>query len=42
MTVLWLIIWVIMGTPKVIIVNGFNNWGIALLVCVLIDFLKLK
>lgn len=36
MTVLWLIIWLIQGTPKV---GDWNSWMIALAVCAGIDVL---
>lgn len=41
MTILWLIIWMLSNTPQVMF-SPLNNWGIALLVCILIDILKLK
>jgi hypothetical protein len=42
MTVLWLIIWVLSHTPPVQIINNWNNWGIALAICLVIDILGLN
>jgi hypothetical protein len=39
MTVIWLIVWLIVQTPDVAVFGPWNNWGIALGVCVVIDLL---
>lgn len=36
MTFLWLILWLLSDTPKI---EQWNNWAIALIVCVIIDFM---
>jgi hypothetical protein len=38
-TVIWLIVWLIEGTPDVASWGPWNNWGIALFVCLGIDLL---
>jgi len=38
MTVIWLIIWLINGTP---VVQPWNNWFIALIVCIYIDIVRI-
>ncbi len=37
MTFLWLIVWLVAHTPTVQMFGTWNNWGIALAVCVVID-----
>jgi hypothetical protein len=39
MTVIWLIVWLIAGTPDVAAFGPWNNWGIAVAVCLAIDLL---
>lgn len=39
MTFLWLIIWLINSTPSVDFHGSWNNWAIALVVCLAIDLL---
>jgi hypothetical protein len=39
MTVIWLIVWLITGTPVVTAFGGWNSWGVALVVCLAIDVL---
>jgi hypothetical protein len=39
MTVIWLIVWLIAHTPAVQAFGGWNNWGVALFVCLAIDFI---
>ncbi|GAA3394950.1 hypothetical protein [Cryptosporangium minutisporangium] len=39
MTVIWLIVWLILGTPAVLAWGTWNSWGIALFVCLAIDVL---
>ena len=36
MTVIWLIVWLIQGTPAP---EMWNNWGIALAICLVLDVL---
>jgi hypothetical protein len=38
MTVIWLIVWLIAHTPQVLMLGAWNNWGVALAVCLAIDF----
>ena len=38
MTFLWLVVWLLWHTPPVAMFQSWNNWGIALAVCVVIDF----
>jgi hypothetical protein len=37
MTVIWLVAWLIEGTPDVASWGPWNSWGIALFVCLAID-----
>ncbi|GAA2608074.1 hypothetical protein GCM10010436_07300 [Paractinoplanes durhamensis] len=37
MTVIWLIVWLVQGTPDVASWGPWNNWGIALFVCLGVD-----
>lgn len=39
MTFIWLIVWLIFGTPAVQSWGPWNNWGTALFVCLAIDLL---
>ncbi|MFF5986521.1 hypothetical protein [Prauserella flavalba] len=39
MTVIWLIVWLIAGTPDVASWGPWNNWGVALFVCLAIDLI---
>ncbi len=39
MTVIWLIVWLLSHTPQLQMFGSWNNWGIALAVCVVIDFI---
>ncbi|GAA4659272.1 MULTISPECIES: hypothetical protein [Amycolatopsis] len=39
MTVIWLIVWLIYRTPEVASWGPWNNWGVALFVCLAIDLL---
>lgn len=39
MTVIWLIVWLIQGTPDVAAWGTWNNWGIALFVCLALDLI---
>jgi hypothetical protein len=39
MTFIWLIVWLIAHTPEVDLFGPWNNWGVALAVCVVIDLL---
>lgn len=34
MTVIWLIVWLIEGTPEL---HQWNNWLVALLICLAVD-----
>ncbi|HXM53990.1 MAG TPA: hypothetical protein VOB72_01275 [Candidatus Dormibacteraeota bacterium] len=38
MTVIWLIVWLVFHTPQVLVFGAWNDWGIALAVCLAIDF----
>jgi hypothetical protein len=42
LTIIWLIVWLINHTPPVQIFSNWNNWGIALTLCFLIDVLTHK
>lgn len=46
MTILWFLVWLFSGTPHVEagIINGpgFNSWGVALAICVVVDIFKVK
>ncbi len=37
MTFIWLIVWLIAGTPQVLMFGAWNDWGVALGVCLAID-----
>lgn len=37
MTFIWLVVWLIAGTPNVESWGPWNNWGTALFVCLTID-----
>jgi hypothetical protein len=37
MTVIWLIVWLIQGTPDVASWGPWNSWGIALFLCLAVD-----
>ncbi|TME20393.1 MAG: hypothetical protein E6I70_01495 [Chloroflexi bacterium] len=37
MTFIWLIVWLLLHTPKVEVLGAWNTWGIALAVCMFID-----
>ena len=37
MTVLWLIFWLLDGTPDVVFSGQWNNWAIALVICLALD-----
>jgi hypothetical protein len=39
MTVIWLIVWLVFHTPQVLMFGAWNDWGIALAVCLAIDFM---
>ena len=39
MTVIWLIVWLIYHTPDVAAWGPWNNWGVALFVCLAIDLI---
>ncbi|GAA1205465.1 hypothetical protein [Prauserella alba] len=39
MTFIWLIVWLVAGTPEVASWGPWNNWGIALFVCLSIDLI---
>jgi hypothetical protein len=39
MTVIWLIVWLIQGTPPVVSWGPWNGWGVALFVCLAIDLI---
>ena len=39
MTFVWLVVWLIAGTPTVLSWGSWNNWGIALFVCLAVDLL---
>jgi hypothetical protein len=39
MTVIWLFVWLLSSTPHVQMSGDWNNWGIALAVCLAIDVL---
>ena len=38
-TLIWLIVWLVQGTPTV---EPWNAWLVSLLVCIIIDLLDLK
>jgi hypothetical protein len=37
MTVIWLIVWLVQGTPEVASWGPWNSWGIALFLCLAVD-----
>jgi hypothetical protein len=39
MTVIWLIVWLINGTPDVASWGPWNPWGVALFVCLALDLI---
>jgi hypothetical protein len=39
MTFIWLVVWLIAQTPSVAAFGPWNNWGMALVVCLAIDLL---
>lgn len=39
-TILWLLVWLLCGTPNVEVFDETNTWGLALVVCIIIDLLK--
>jgi uncharacterized iron-regulated membrane protein len=39
MTFIWLVAWLISHTPQVQMFGAWNNWGIALTVCLAIDLI---
>lgn len=39
MTVIWLIVWLIQGTPDVASWGPWNGWGVALFVCLAVDLI---
>ena len=39
MTFIWLIVWLLLHTPAVAVFGPWNDWGVALAVCVAIDLL---
>ncbi len=39
MTFIWLVAWLIWHTPQVRMLDAWNDWGIALAVCIVIDLL---
>jgi len=39
LTILWLLIWLSNGTPQL---EAWNNWAIALGICLFIDFINNK
>jgi hypothetical protein len=39
MTVLWLIVWLVQGTPDVSSWGPWNSWGIALFICLALDLI---
>lgn len=39
MTVIWLIVWLIKGTPGVAAWGPWNSWGVALFVCLAVDLI---
>lgn len=40
MTFIWLVVWLIAGTPDVDSWGPWNSWGIALFVCLAIDVIS--
>jgi hypothetical protein len=39
MTVIWLIVWLVEGTPDVVAWGPWNSWGVALFVCLGLDLI---
>ncbi|MFC4071867.1 hypothetical protein [Actinoplanes subglobosus] len=39
MTVIWLIVWLVQGTPPVASWGPWNDWGVALFVCLALDLI---
>ena len=39
MTVIWLIVWLVQGTPDVLSWGPWNSWGVALFVCLAVDLI---
>jgi hypothetical protein len=39
MTVIWLIVWLVKGTPQVVSWGPWNDWGVALFICLAVDLL---
>jgi hypothetical protein len=39
MTIIWLVVWLIKDTPDVASWGPWNNWGIALFICLAIDLI---
>jgi hypothetical protein len=39
MTFIWLIVWLLLHTPDVEVLGPWNDWGVALAVCMAIDVL---
>lgn len=39
MTFIWLIVWLVKDTPSIDTSGDWNNWAIALVVCIAIDLL---
>jgi len=38
-TVIWLIVWLVQGTPDVLSWGPWNSWGVALFVCLAVDLI---
>jgi hypothetical protein len=38
-TVIWLIVWLVQGTPPVVSWGPWNGWGVALFVCLAVDLI---
>lgn len=39
MTFIWLVVWLFFHSPQVLMLGAWNDWGIALGVCLAIDFM---
>jgi hypothetical protein len=39
MTVIWLIVWLVKGTPDIVAWGPWNSWGVALFVCLGLDLI---
>jgi hypothetical protein len=37
MTFIWLVVWLFSHTPEVAAFGSWNNWGIALVICMFLD-----